>query len=953
MAPQAAPHRRGGTHRVKDADKTNTIFDDYDYKLLKAECIARGVYVKDMKKVEMAKTLAKNEREKKEAEREAIRERAREQQRLEREKQEENDRRLKADAVKHRRRMEREAKRANDENVSDTTPDEDEIQAMYEMYEDNSENADQGPAGWALSEESWDSTSTESSYHSMNRADLPDCKLRLFEWSYMEPPSPVKRSVFDPEPVETPARRGVGVRMWVGTDEVDPKTCALLPSPTAEGQREPPIPRHVPYAPLKVLTTYTSEKLFFPGQTYPPGVDADYVPVLSERTRHAARSGVLEGVLRKASIEPAAYWVDRTQIQGWNARMFFHLPPRNEQKQLKDVYEKWYLESRNLLRVKPLGDGSALTRKQRHDQRHKNKGKKQADVLDASEYRVPAVCYLPAYLDYSIDAESVEEALQHEEHRFENLFYIRFPGCDVPHYYFWARKGEWADPTTPNPAWTPEVAEREIKQRVKVTPRSRLAGKSLPKPPLPPRQLLVRGKKPVNLPPSPSPSGSPTYATITSRIEHDIYTHGLSSTLAKYRAKWLARGNDHAWQIFGRALPSLYPSGEIPSAPPVHPAGKMCVAEKLAHIEHLRQINVVFPFRGDEPWTKHDDEWWDVVDATNTCDEDDDEEAHDYAPLKPSELEPLYRRASVQSPLVRRACEKWVAQVSPSDVPLTPGSMSDSPACMQEEWEERFLADQRRIRGLDVVCPFCLGGLGDLGMEEQAAHIYAHSARKEEEKCLRVALPSQRTNWMTTKRSEMIDAGAEADAEPSPTTKPRRTKRKHSDPSLPDLDSLHFLTAYGGTKPGNSLSVHVGAPKKRRKVSDPTYRDGPASPDSDDSYASPPVVKNKTKKRKRIADPLFPFRIPSQHAASSEDEYKDDLGSTAPIKKKTKKKDRKSQNITTDLQIELRPVHAPVPSRAHHVLSGNEALSAGQDDDEARVEEASPCAKGKRSCVVL
>jgi hypothetical protein len=51
MALRGVAHRLGGTHRVRDQDKTNTIYDDWNYTQLKAECIARSVYVKDMKKV--------------------------------------------------------------------------------------------------------------------------------------------------------------------------------------------------------------------------------------------------------------------------------------------------------------------------------------------------------------------------------------------------------------------------------------------------------------------------------------------------------------------------------------------------------------------------------------------------------------------------------------------------------------------------------------------------------------------------------------------------------------------------------------------------------------------------------------------------------------------------------------------------------------------------------------
>ena len=99
-APQAAVHRRGGTHRVKDDDKTNTIYDDWDYKQLKGECVDRKVYIKDMKKVAMAKALADFDIEQKRAERQAFIERENKQLQLAREKQKEEDRQLKEAAAK-------------------------------------------------------------------------------------------------------------------------------------------------------------------------------------------------------------------------------------------------------------------------------------------------------------------------------------------------------------------------------------------------------------------------------------------------------------------------------------------------------------------------------------------------------------------------------------------------------------------------------------------------------------------------------------------------------------------------------------------------------------------------------------------------------------------------------------------------------------------------------------
>ena len=695
MAPQAAVHRRGGTHRVKDEHKTNTIFDEWDYKQLKTECIERGVYIKDMKKVAMARALADNDQEKKRAERNAIVERENKQRQLAREKQRDNDKRLKVEAAKHRRRIEKQARRDRDESVSDDTPDEEELKQMHNELLGRDSDAGHGPVGQALSEESWDSTSTETTFHSTNPPTVPECKLRLFEWPHATMPAPVAPS----SPIDE-----------VGED--------IYPQP---------VPCNVTYVPLKVHTTKSKEKLFLPGQTYPPGVDPDYVPILSQQTRNAARNGILEGVLRKTTIERASAWTDRTQVQGWNARMFFALPPHNEAKKLPEVYNKWYLENRKLLRVKPLGDSEKVSREKRHEQRHKNKAKKFAEVLEASEYRPLAVCYLPACLDFDMEKLSMGGRQQGGQHTLEDLFFIRFPGCDVPHYYFWTREGEWADPTVPNPAWDPALVREDDdhtdeegydQQRERNRAAAQVSEKRLPKPPLPVRKSLVRVKR-SDMPPPPFLS-SPNPATTIAHIEYELLTAGLSATLSKYRTKWLASGKEHAWKVFGRALPLLYPSGQLPMVPPVGAEGEVSIAMKLASIETVGDKTLLPPLRGDEPWMRNDDEWWDVVEVDVEGDEVNSNTTmgEEFEKLSPVQLEALYRRASIQIPsrLTTADCAAWLDQISPSYIPLTPGIMPETPAQdeiesrVREEWEDRFLRPAQR--GMDVVCPFCLLGLG-------------------------------------------------------------------------------------------------------------------------------------------------------------------------------------------------------------------------------------------------
>ncbi|KAF2818779.1 hypothetical protein CC86DRAFT_432851 [Ophiobolus disseminans] len=803
-APQAAPHRRGGTHRVKPEHKTNTVYDEWDYKQLKTECIERSVYIKDMKKVMMAKALANFDMDKKRAERAAVLDRENLQRLQAIEKQRENNRRLKAEAAKHRRRIEKQARRDRDEDVSDDTPDEEELEKMHnELLGLDADGADQGPAGQALSEESWDSTSSESTVQSRAPSVHPECRLRLFEWPYAAMPS----------------------------------TAAPVSHRQAKLEQTP---CHISYLSLKIHTTESKEKLFLPGQTYPPGVDPDYVPVLLQQTRHAARNGVLEGVLRKATIEPASAWTDRTRIQGWNARMFFSLPPRNVTKNLPDVYNKWYLENRRLLRVKPLGDGEKVNRQKRHAQRHKNKAKKLAEVLEASEHRLTAVCYLAAYLDYDSDQAVMRRRQLKEERTLENLFFIRFPGCDVPHYYFRTRRGEWADPTTPNPEYDPtDIQDDDSDDHI----HSQVAGKRLPS--TVPR-TFTRVKNSTTPPP---PNSNDPIAS----IEHALHNHGLAHTLSHYRAKWLASGNSAAWKIFAHSLPALYPSGQLPSAPPVHPQGSACIAIKMASIEVYGQAMGSEPLRGGEAWTRDDDGGWDVVEVgVGEGEGGEDAGGQDVEPFTPTYLEALYRRDSVPGlARVDTECAKWLEQVSPSFVPLSANTLPlDSPHAdtLQEEWENRFLPHEQL--GMDFTCPFCSTSLAGRTSRQQAEHMFSHSAitpqRRRASSFQRPLLALSLTPVVPSLAD--IDPGNEADTDTPPPVSPTRRHRVSQLPfhppstpsshipsphlpsvkrylddhpnaafnprkrSLSSVESLEFLDGYAGEgKKKRKIGEHVSA----------------------------------------------------------------------------------------------------------------------------------------------
>jgi hypothetical protein len=727
MAPQAAVRRRGGTHRVKDADLTNTKFDNYNYQELKDECIERGLWIKDMKKVAMAQALAKNESEKKQTENAARHEKANREHWAALQKQREDERKLKEGAEKRKKQMEKQKRREIDGNVSEDTMDE-ELEQMHEQILEATGNQRSSDAGgeWLSSEESWRSDSTDTTFHSTEPPILPQDRLRLFEWTYIEMPSPVARSA----PSVLPS--------------IDFNSQMNLPSsPTNMFVREPPVPRNIPYVPLKVYTTETKQKLFLPGLTYPPNIDPDYVPVLTQQTRDAARNGVLEGVLRKATIERASAWSARTQIQGWNARMFFNLPPCNPSKKLPDVYTKWCSKNRELFDVKPGTVGFKVNRRQRHvqrhAQRHKNKSKRQAEVLEASEYRPAAVCYIPAYLDFG---ESENRYSREESgHILENLFFICFPGCDVPHYYFWVRKGQWADPTKPNPGWTPQdedaddqdksTDESENESDTPQSARYSISRKRLPKLARRTRKALVRVKNDAT-PPSPvSPSVPPSIANTLEHFRYELYTYGLSATLSKCRMKWVRNGKEDAWTAFSKDMPLRYPNGKLPDTPPVDGKGVVSLTMKLASIELVGIKTKLSPFTGDEPWTEDDNDLWSVVEIrvedTGTSVEDVTSEKvdmnQDMEVLDPKDLEALYRRSSFQPPsrLSSNDCAAWLTQVSPSFIPLSPGSLPTSPVLedvdtlARKEWEDLFM--QQAQRGLDVLCPFCSQRLSGFSFE--------------------------------------------------------------------------------------------------------------------------------------------------------------------------------------------------------------------------------------------
>ncbi|KAL1796222.1 hypothetical protein ACET3X_004762 [Alternaria dauci] len=701
MARQAAAHRRGGTHKVRDENKTNSEYDNYNYKELVDQAKERGIYRKDMKKAEMALALKHNDEERKRAERDAV-------QALERKRQEakEEEERIAAERQrqieeKHKRRIEKEKRRERDESVSDDTVSD----ADFEAQENSRNEYTHEEFGQVLSDESWNSTSTESSPESVDRDIKPDCRLRLLEWPYEKLPDanpPQFFSFFEPKP------------------------------------------RTVPYAPLKLITTYTREKIVLPGSKYPAGIDPDFCPILSPTARSAARNGHLTGPLRKAIIEAGTDWAERTLVQGWNAHMYFQLGSRNESKVLADTYQKWHLENRKLLRVKGRAQAMREERAARHAQRKRNKRRLAQDVYETSAWR---------------------------------------PGA--------MGEGEWGDPRSPNPAWDEEEVDGEeeeeeyeeeatkIQEEVKVGESTDQPGsKSRIKSPNPTKTRLTRIRRPSVLTSSPplSPSSPVTFARAVAQAEHHLSTRGLSSTLSIYRSKWLANGKSTQWRTFAVNLPKLWPSGNIPVAPPAESRPGVSLALKIAAIDMLDvdEKTIRSPLMGGERWTEDDDGVWGVVEVEEGGSEgsegsvggDEDgkdggeDEVHEngedegsgeadegrkYGALEEigyeSDDEALYRRSSIVIPEGKTAADPvvaWLDMISPRLAPsITPMNVPKASRVLDvemglDEWEEKYLQDCEAEES--EACPFCCKLWGHLMAEERARHMLSHDTARPVER---------------------------------------------------------------------------------------------------------------------------------------------------------------------------------------------------------------------------
>lgn len=668
MAPQ---HRRGGKHAVKDEDLTHTKYDDYNREQLLAAVKEVGCYVKDDKKSVMARKLAEHDRNLQNQERRAVlqqkeREKARQQEIKDAAKAREGRRTARA-----KRNEERGMRRERGEEVSSNSDDTDEEQDRCNAHKLTI------TGGEALSDETWQDTCSETTIRSKNPPVYPGCRLRLFEWPY--PNSPLHG-----------------------------------PSPDLQFEQHPAA---LAYAPLKLVTTNTNEKATLPGQKYPAGVDPDFVPILDPLTRSAARHGHMLGPLARATIEPASSWANCTTVQGWNGRMYFSLPAQHDAKntRLDTVYRKWDIENTKLLQPTPGVTDVKTDRKGRFAQRLANKRKAVSEVYKVSKWKPLALGYMPAYLDWEAGVQCASD--EHVERTLGNLFYVCFPGCDVPHYYFWSREGGWSDPTTPDPSWSPEGLARHGRVETVADGYNVLLSKKF------------RVKK-LTAPPtlkSASAQTDESHLTVPF-VEIDLVKHGLSSTLAKYRSLAFRAGKEHAWSVFTGQLPQQYPSGELPHAPPALAEG-MCIAEKITALLSGREAT---PYSGQEGWTRNDDEFWDIVSCTEHEDvlmSDTHSSAKSQDPhtanADDERTEALHRRDSMDilpSPSEKRIWA-WLDSISPNCTPII-APLSSLPISIKEP---PISPPSLYTRETSPTCPFCSLPWAYLPSWEQASHMLSHS----------------------------------------------------------------------------------------------------------------------------------------------------------------------------------------------------------------------------------
>lgn len=689
-APQSAPHSRGGIHRVKDEHRTGTKWDHYSRALLEQELRSRpGLYRKDLPKHVMARILVDDDRQRALGEKRKEKELQKKRAQAQKEKEKAEQEKARQIHEQQKRAAEREQRRLAGEHVSDTSSERSEHAILgIETYGHLSEDESDEPT----------ETETTMTPSSVSPA-FPHSRLRIFEWPDLDLPHPDP-----PEPQWSPTSRERG-DVWLD-----------------------PIPQKIPYAVMKLVTTFSRETLELPGRTYPDYIAADFVPKLTQHAINCARNGILVGTLRKAVIESGFDWAERTQVQWWNGQMYLHLPRRTSAVPLVDVYAEW--NKRKKSKAKILSTNKVTKRNPKRNfqnkwkQGAKDKRQKMLDIYASSEYR-PPICYAPVHLEYP-NVHEEEDGPQ----ALENLYFIRFPLMDLPHYFFWARPYEWDDPTVSNPDWLNEKIldeqleheetlqrERMFEQdqrRLHLHPSSR-GDSSRPYPLEKTKMRVKQSSTPQKFQKAQKrlPKTSKYQATI-STMERQLYEDGFAKVLHRYRVRWLVEGKEKHWQYLIDNLPGLYPSGALPKYPPVHQDRiPRSLAEKLASIEAPSPSRPLSPIQGDEPWTRDDNEGWDIVQAPSRRVSEAEIEWQLLRSIESPEISEhqVLKRTSEGLPKDAKELDTWLKGLSPSYAPPTGSHVptsATSEACRAKEretWEKLFEqqitrdgADQRVLR---------------------------------------------------------------------------------------------------------------------------------------------------------------------------------------------------------------------------------------------------------------
>ncbi|OCL03963.1 hypothetical protein AOQ84DRAFT_133346 [Glonium stellatum] len=596
-------HRVGTAHQVKEEDRTGTKWDAESYETLRRQCRERGLLHKNLKKAQLAKQLAEDDSRNSAA---AVAKRQRDrQQRI----QDETQKRRKASEKSGRAAL-REQRREG-ENESEEGH-------FVSSYDGGIVGELATPSDTAITTETTTRSSLQSSYH----PNIPYQTLCIFEWPYPELPSP--------RPPKTPT-----------TPHYNPEYPMDLIGSTPRIH-----PVRMKYKPMFLQTTKSNEGVVLPGKKSPPNLAPDFVPKPSPEAVEAVRNGVRIKQLRRTKIESGEDWNKRTQLQWWDGSIFledFQTPGEwgdgrtpSLKAQTQNATKASSSPSRSTSKPTPapgVGSGSKKPQsKPKPAEGRKNQGRNRKQLaLEATTSTIKSrhpVLYVPAHLDLDDDVEY--------PHTLDRLFYITYLDQEMPHFFFWTRPGEWEDPRQENPKYSlwkaQDQEDARIEQDILDVQRIQretynawgraedLKSNILWYQAVPLSSTRIRVKKPrATLNPLSTDlkdySGfkDPELERAICMAEELLIKKGLKYTLEALRDRYDADEGDHEnWGRLTESLPRLYPAGKLPEAPPVHlkEIPDESIALKIAKLEYGRPP---LPLRGDEPWTRNDDKYWDIV----------------------------------------------------------------------------------------------------------------------------------------------------------------------------------------------------------------------------------------------------------------------------------------------------------------------------------------------------